>query len=89
MSIALLGFAGSLAVYQAERSAPQATIRTFGDSLWWTRETLATVGHGDAVPVTTEGRFIAVGLMACGPALLGVVTGSFSSMLLQRFALEG
>lgn len=87
LSISLLGFAGALAVYQAERSAPQATIRTFGDSLWWTCETLSTVGYGDFVPVTPTGRVIAVGLMACGLALLGTVTGSFSSFLLQRFSL--
>ncbi|MEU9152063.1 potassium channel family protein [Streptomyces sp. NPDC048417] len=88
LSIALLGFAGALAVYQAERGAPNATIRSFGDSVWWTCSTLSTVGYGDVTPVTTLGRTIAVGLMACGIALLGAVTGSFSSMLLQRFALE-
>ncbi|MEU2421756.1 ion channel [Streptomyces sp. NPDC007851] len=85
LSISLLGFSGALAVYQAERPAPNATIRTFGDSLWWTCSTLSTVGYGDYVPVTTLGRFIAVGLMACGLALLGTVTGSFSSWMLQRF----
>jgi voltage-gated potassium channel len=87
LSIALLGFAGALAVYQAERAAPGATIRTFGDSVWWTCETLATVGYGDFVPVTPLGRTVAVGLMACSLALLGTVTGSFSSMLLERFAV--
>ncbi|MEU2334189.1 potassium channel family protein [Streptomyces sp. NPDC006654] len=87
LSISLLGFSGSLAVYQVERAAPNATIRTFGDSLWWTCSTLSTVGYGDYVPVTTLGRFIAVGLMACGLALLGTVTGSFSSWMLQRFSL--
>ncbi|MEV5956712.1 ion channel [Streptomyces sp. NPDC051987] len=88
LSIALLGFSGALAVYQAERSAPDANIRTFGDSLWWTCSTLSTVGYGDYVPVTTRGRFIAVGLMACGLGLLGTVTGSFSSWMLQRFSLS-
>ncbi|MET9082414.1 potassium channel family protein [Streptomyces sp. NPDC004237] len=86
LSISLLGFSGALAVYQAERSAPNADIRTFGDSLWWTCSTLSTVGYGDYVPVTTLGRFIAAGLMACGLALLGTVTGSFSSWMLQRFS---
>ncbi|MEV7324382.1 ion channel [Streptomyces sp. NPDC093970] len=89
LSITLLGFAGALAVYQVERGAPNATIHTFGDSVWWTCSTLSTVGYGDVTPVTTLGRTIAVGLMACGIALLGAVTGSFSSMLLQRFAVEG
>lgn len=81
----LLGFSGALAVYQQERGAPGATIRTFGDAVWWTCSTLTTVGYGDVVPVTAAGRTIAVVLMALGMALLGAVTGSFSSWLLQVF----
>jgi len=88
LSVTLLGFAGALAVYQQEHGAPDATIRTFGDSVWWTCSTLATVGYGDVTPVTPVGRTIAVGLMACGLALLGAVTGSFSSWLLQVFSRQ-
>ncbi|MGW9219603.1 potassium channel family protein [Streptomyces sp. NPDC055699] len=88
LTVALLGFAGALAVLQHERGAPDATIRTFGDSLWWAAETLTTVGYGDVTPVTPTGRVIAVGMMACGVALLGAVTGSFSSWLIQTFTRE-
>ncbi|MEV3855663.1 potassium channel family protein [Streptomyces sp. NPDC050095] len=89
MSAGLLGFAGALAVYQQEHAAPGANIRTFGDSVWWTCTTVSTVGYGDLAPVTPIGRLVAVGLMGCGLALLGAVTGSFSSWLLQVFAREG
>lgn len=88
MSAVLLGFSSALAVYQQERSAPGSTIRTFGDSRWWACATLTTVGYGDVTPVTPLGRVIAVVLMGCGLALLGAVTGSFSSWLLQVFARE-
>ncbi|WP_327427287.1 potassium channel family protein [Streptomyces sp. NBC_01236] len=88
LSVSLLGFSGSLAVYQVEHTAPHATILTFGDSLWWACATLSTVGYGDVTPVTPRGRIIAVGLMACGVALLGAVTGSFSSWLIQVFSSE-
>ncbi|MFB7374246.1 potassium channel family protein [Streptomyces sp. NPDC056222] len=88
LTVALLGFAGALAVLQHERGAPGATIRTFGDSLWWAAETLTTVGYGDVTPVTPTGRVIAVGMMACGVALIGAVTGSFSSWLIQSFKRE-
>ncbi|MFF1548674.1 potassium channel family protein [Streptomyces sp. NPDC058291] len=84
----LLGFAGALAVYDRERGAPGTHMHTFGDALWWAAETLTTVGYGDVVPVTTGGRMIAVGLMACGLALLGAVTGSFSSWLIQVFSRQ-
>lgn len=88
LSVSLLGFAGSLTVYHHEVDAPGATIVTFGDSVWWTCATLATVGYGDVSPVTPAGRVTAVGLMACGLALLGAVTGSFSSWLIQAFTRE-
>ena len=88
LATTLLGFAGALAVYQQERGAPGATMRTFGDAVWWTCETLTTVGYGDIVPVTPKGRLIAVGMMVIGLALLGAVTGTFASWLLQVFSRE-
>ncbi|MET9960159.1 potassium channel family protein [Streptomyces sp. NPDC006326] len=88
LSSLLIGFAGALGVYHHERRAPGGSIRTFGDAVWWVCETLTTVGYGDVAPVTTMGRVIASGLMLCGLALLGAVTGSFSSWLLQVFRRE-
>ncbi|MFI6701407.1 potassium channel family protein [Streptomyces sp. NPDC050509] len=84
----LLSFAAALAVYQQERGAPGATIRTFGDSVWWACSAITTVGYGDVAPVTPLGRLYAVCLMVCGLALLGAVTGSFSSWLIQVFGRE-
>ncbi|WP_435128187.1 potassium channel family protein [Actinacidiphila sp. bgisy144] len=88
ITAALLGFSAALAVYQAERGAHGATIRTFGDAVWWMCSTITTVGYGDVTPVTALGRTVAVGLMVCGVALLGAVTGAFSSWLFQVFARE-
>ncbi|MFE1381119.1 potassium channel family protein [Streptomyces sp. NPDC058740] len=88
MTAGLLGFAGALTVYHFEYGAPGASIRTFGDSVWWACATLATVGYGDMTPVTPMGRVTAVGIMGCGVALLGAVTGSFSSWLIQAFTRE-
>ncbi|MFF8693265.1 potassium channel family protein [Streptomyces sp. NPDC015144] len=84
----LLGFSAALTVYHLEHRAPGTTIHTFGDAVWWACETLTTVGYGDAVPVTAGGRTVASGLMLCGLALLGAVTGSFSSWLMQVFRRE-
>jgi voltage-gated potassium channel len=38
--------------------------------------------------VTTEGRFIAVGLMISGMALIGVVVASFASWFISRVQVE-
>ncbi|MEU2553007.1 potassium channel family protein [Streptomyces sp. NPDC013313] len=89
LSTLLLGFSGSLAVYQQERGVPGANMQTFGDAVWWAAATLSTVGYGDIVPVTPLGRVIATGMMACGLGLLGAVTGSFSSWLMATFSREG
>ncbi|WP_406181451.1 potassium channel family protein [Streptomyces sp. NBC_01006] len=89
LSSLLLGFSGSLGMYHVERQDPASPIQTFWDAVWCVCQTLSTVGYGDVAPVTPEGRLIAVGLMACGLALLGAVTGSFSSWLIQTFRREG
>jgi voltage-gated potassium channel len=83
-ALVLLLFCSSLAVLDAEQHVPSANIKTFGDAVWWSIVTVATVGYGDHYPVTTDGRIVAVGLMVGGIALIGVVTASFATWLLDR-----
>jgi voltage-gated potassium channel len=83
-STSLVLFVASLAVLDAERGTKGATITTFGDSLWWAMTTVTTVGYGDRYPITAQGRFIAGGLMLAGIALLGIVTASLASWLLDK-----
>ncbi|WP_328996916.1 potassium channel family protein [Kribbella sp. NBC_01245] len=85
-SSVLLVFIAALAVLDAERGRDGATIQNFGDALWWALTTVTTVGYGDRYPVTAAGRVIAAGLMLAGIALLGVVTASLASWLVQRVA---
>ncbi|WP_258946440.1 potassium channel family protein [Lentzea californiensis] len=77
-------FCASLAVLDAERHAENASITTFGDALWWTLTTMSTVGYGDHYPVTGEGRLVAGLLMVGGIALLGVITGTIASWLVEK-----
>ena len=41
-----------------EEPAPDAQITTSGEALWWAVVTVTTVGYGDLVPVTDEGRIL-------------------------------
>lgn len=82
----LLAFVAALAVLDAERGAAGSRLTSFGDALWWAVVTMTTVGYGDYHPVTTMGRVVAVGLMVGGIALLGAVTATLASWLLDRVA---
>lgn len=72
---------GSIAVLLVEADT-EGGIHTANDALWWACATLATVGYGDVVPVTIEGRLIGVGLMVAGLVLLGTLSGLFASWFL-------
>lgn len=67
---------------EAERHAPDATIKTGGDALWWALTTVTTVGYGDTYPVTGEGRVIAAVLMLVGIALFGSMSAIITSKLI-------
>ena len=84
VATSLVIFIASLAVLEAERASPRSNIRTFADALWWSIETVTTVGYGDHYPVTAIGRVVAVGLMLAGIGLLGVVTASLATYLIER-----
>lgn len=85
-AVAVVSFIAALAMLDAERTNPEANIRSFGDAAWWAAATVPTVGYGDRYPTTTEGRFIAVGLMLTGIALLGVVTAAIASWFVERMS---
>ena len=82
--MSLLGFVAALGVFEAERDAPEASITTFGDALWWVLTTITTVGYGDLYPVTAEGRLVAGGLMVAGIAVLGTVTAAIATWFLEQ-----
>ena len=84
----LLAFCAALAVLDAERASSEANITTFGDAIWWSITTMTTVGYGDQFPVTATGRVVAAALMVGGIALLGVVTATFASWLLDAVRAE-
>ena len=85
---ALLAFVAALAALDAERSSPDANIKSFGDAMWWACTTMTTVGYGDRFPVTSTGRLVGVGLMVAGIGLLGTVTATLASLLVETVSAE-
>jgi voltage-gated potassium channel len=80
----LLVSVAALAVLDSERSVPGASITTFPEALWWAFVTVTTVGYGDLSPITDQGRIIAVFLMLGGIALIGVITATLASWIVER-----
>jgi len=84
LAAAIVVWVGSVMVLNAERNAPDAEIVNIGDAVWWAFETVTTVGYGDFVPVTWNGRALAVLVILVGISVLGIVTASLSAALVKR-----
>lgn len=59
----------------AERAAPDASIQTFGDALWYSLVTISTVGYGDLYPITPLGKMLAVVFILLSLGLLAFLIG--------------
>ncbi len=57
---------------------------TFGRSVWWSVQTVTTVGYGDVVPDSTLGRFVAGLVMLMGVAFISILSGVTASVLVQN-----
>jgi len=75
----LLTAFSSISILVCEQNE-HANIRTAEDALWWSVSTLTTVGYGDKVPITTEGRALAVVTMVAGVGMFGALTGLVASL---------
>ena len=56
---------------------------TIGAGLWWSVQTITTVGYGDNVPTRTEGRIVAAIIMIAGIGLLSVVTATITAAFVE------
>ena len=76
----LVTIAGGFAIWLLDhREFPD-----LGESLWWSLQTVTTVGYGDVVPEQTGGRIIAAIVMLQGIALITVVAASVTAALIEQ-----
>lgn len=64
----------TVAIYLFEAEAADSKVLTLMDALYWAVITLTTVGYGDIVPVTTEGRVVAMVLVFAGIGVISFAT---------------
>jgi voltage-gated potassium channel len=80
-----LGFVvitASVAFYFFEGVTPPSQLRGFFDAVYWSLVTVFTVGYGDIVPHTPEGRLVAGALIVSGVAVVAFLT----SIVIAAFA---
>jgi hypothetical protein len=54
------------------------------DGVWWSIETVSTVGYGDIYPTTVQGRLIALVLMFVGIGFLSLLTAAVASRFVKQ-----
>ena len=57
---------------------------SIGAGLWWSVQTVTTVGYGDNIPMNLAGRIVAVLVMLLGISFLTVITASITSSFVAR-----
>lgn len=93
LAAALLAY-GLLILFlvKAESGMQGASIHSVGDALWFSLETVTTVGYGDLAPVSTVGKIISSFFAVCSigifSALIGVAVSMFHGNILPSLYLR-
>ena len=61
---------------------------SLGDAMWWSLQTVTTVGYGDIVPHNTIGRIIGAVVMLEGIAFITIITAGITSTFIERARRE-
>lgn len=56
---------------------------SYGEAVWFTLQTVTTVGYGDTTPTSTVGRSVAGVVMLAGIGLITVVTAAVTSLFIE------
>ena len=71
--------AGGVVAWLTDRS----DFPSLGAALWWSLQTVTTVGYGDVVPTNTGGRVIGAIVMLSGIGFLTVITAAVTAALIE------
>jgi voltage-gated potassium channel len=74
-----VALAGGLAITLLDRDE----FPTLGSGMWWSLQTITTVGYGDHVPKDTFGQIVAAIVMVTGIGFISVVTASISAAFVE------
>jgi voltage-gated potassium channel len=87
-SFAAITVASAIAVYAVEVDRTGAEIAGFGDAVWWSVNTLTTIGGSSETPQTQAGRWLALLPILAGLGFVGVIAANLATRLFARFGEE-
>jgi len=68
------------------RITDPTSIKNVGAGLWWSLQTVTTVGYGDVVPDSVAGRLTAALVMLVGLSFLAVTTAAVTNAFVEAAA---
>ena len=83
--ITVMMLASSLFMYSAEHQAQPEVFQNAFSGIWWSVNTLLTVGYGDIYPVTFAGRTMAILIAFLGVGMVAIPTGIISAGFVERY----
>lgn len=87
VTLLLLYFA-AVGIFYFENQAQPEHFASIFHSLWWSVETLTTVGYGDIAPITIGGKIFTLFILLIGLGIVSVPAGLVASALGKARAME-
>jgi voltage-gated potassium channel len=84
LGIALFAVAFTTIAAALMRLVEPENYPTFGSAVWWSAQTVSTVGYGDNVPESGAGQTLAVVVMLFGIALVPAITSLVVAVFVQQ-----
>lgn len=84
----LLLFFSAAGIYYFENEAQPEKFSSVFHSLWWSVETLTTVGYGDIMPITVGGKIFTLFILLIGLGIVSVPAGLVASALSKARSME-
>ncbi len=84
MFAAMVVFVSSILIYVMEANNTASPIDSLYEAFYWSIVTISTVGYGDMVPLSDEGRFVAMLVIISGISVLAFTTSLFVSAFTEK-----
>jgi voltage-gated potassium channel len=81
----LLAFVGAVVI----RIVDHKDFPTIGLAVWWSLQTVTTVGYGDIVPHTAIGRVVGGAELVIGVSFVAFLTAGVTSSVIRREGARG